>query len=48
MGFISLWHWVIVLVFLGVAAFGLWMMARIAAKAGYSGWWALLMILSVA
>jgi len=41
----SLWHWLILLIFLGTVVFGLWMMARVAAKAGYSGWWALLTML---
>jgi len=38
MGGLSIWHWLIVLVFVGV--FG-WLYARIVRRAGYSGWWAL-------
>ena len=40
MGTFSLWHWLIVLVIVG---FFIWIYARIAQKAGFSGWWSLIM-----
>jgi uncharacterized membrane protein YhaH (DUF805 family) len=44
MGYISIWHWFFVLVFLPVVALIIWMMVRVAHKAGYSGWWVVLML----
>lgn len=40
----SLWHSVILLLPLGVIALYFWMIVRILNKAGYSGWWSLLMV----
>jgi len=43
MGTFSLWHWLIVLFIFGVLGFFIWIYARIARKAGFSGWWSLIM-----
>jgi uncharacterized membrane protein YhaH (DUF805 family) len=47
MGYFSLWHWVILLIPLAIAVFVIWMSARVLRKAGYSGWWVLVMIVPV-
>ncbi len=39
MGYFSIWHWVMVALFLTVA---IWLPVRILHKAGYSGWWVVL------
>jgi uncharacterized membrane protein YhaH (DUF805 family) len=41
----SIWHVVILILPLGILALFFWMMVRILHKAGYSGWWSLLMII---
>ena len=41
MGTFSIWHWLIVFL---VIAFIVWPGVRILHKAGYSGWWSLLML----
>lgn len=41
MGSLSIWHWLIVLIMLAIY---LVPAAKIASKAGYSGWWCLIMI----
>lgn len=33
----SIWHWVILFV---LVALPLWLISRVAIKAGFSGWWA--------
>ena len=40
MGAFSIWHWLISTIFLGIFIIPLW---RIAAKAGYSGAWSLML-----
>jgi uncharacterized membrane protein YhaH (DUF805 family) len=40
---VSLWHFVILLLPLAIIGVYFWMMVRILNKAGYSGWWSLLM-----
>ena len=42
MGSLSIWHWIVVLVGLVV-----WLVpaAKIVSKAGYSGWWCLLLLI---
>jgi uncharacterized membrane protein YhaH (DUF805 family) len=47
MGTFSVWHWLIVLFGLGVVGFFLWSYARIAKKAGFSGWWCLIMFVPI-
>ena len=42
MGSFSIWHFVILLLPLSIVAFFFWMMVRILNKAGYSGWWSVL------
>ena len=44
MGSISLWHWIIVLVIVGVP---LWIFSRAVARAGFSAWWTVLGIVPV-
>jgi hypothetical protein len=44
MGGFSLWHWIIVLVFLFIFMFPV---VKILQKAGYSGWWVLLWFVPV-
>jgi uncharacterized membrane protein YhaH (DUF805 family) len=44
MGSFSLWHSVILLLPLAIIGVYFWMMVRILNKAGYSGWWSLLML----
>jgi hypothetical protein len=39
MGSLSLWHWIIFLVIVGVP---LWIFSRAVGKAGFSPWWAAL------
>jgi predicted PurR-regulated permease PerM len=39
---LSLWHWILAAVILGLVA---WPGVRILRKAGYSGWWILLIFL---
>ncbi|HEY0584859.1 MAG TPA: hypothetical protein VGD52_01895 [Pseudoduganella sp.] len=41
MGSFSIWHWMIVCIWLFVLVFPMW---RIATKAGFSGAWSLLML----
>lgn len=41
MGSLSIWHWLIVLIYLFIFIVPAW---RIASKAGFSGAWSLLMI----
>jgi hypothetical protein len=38
MGSFSVWHWVIVLIYLAVVGVPLW---KITKKAGFSGWWSI-------
>jgi uncharacterized membrane protein YhaH (DUF805 family) len=40
----SLWHFVILLLPLAIIGVYFWMIVRILNKAGYSGWWSLLMV----
>ncbi|NUB11519.1 hypothetical protein GAY28_01620 [Azospirillum brasilense] len=47
MGFSSIWHWIIVLLMLGVFALASWVQIRILKKTGYSGWWFLLSFVPV-
>jgi uncharacterized membrane protein YhaH (DUF805 family) len=44
MGSFSIWHVVLLALPLAIIAFFFWMMVRILNKAGYSGWWSLLML----
>ncbi len=39
MGVLALWHWLILLAIIG---FFVWIYARIVRKAGFSGWWSLI------
>lgn len=41
----SFWHFVILLLPFAIIGFFFWMMVRILNKAGYSGWWSLLMVI---
>ena len=41
----SIWHVVILILLIAIIALFFWMMVRILHKAGYSGWWSLLMII---
>ncbi len=43
MGTLGAFHWLIMLLALGFVAFFVWVYARIAQKAGFSGWWSLIM-----
>ena len=44
MGSISLWHWIIVIVFVFVYLFPA---IKIVRKAGYSGWWCILLLFPI-
>ena len=44
MGTFSVWHWIIVVVYLFVLMFPT---AKILKKAGYSGWWCVLAVIPV-
>jgi uncharacterized membrane protein YhaH (DUF805 family) len=44
MGSFSIWHFVILILPLAIIALFFWMMVRILHKAGYSGWWSVLMV----
>ena len=42
MGSLSIWHWIVLLM---IAAIWLVPAAKILSKAGYSGWWCLLLLI---
>lgn len=42
MGTLSIWHWIVVIVYFFVIMFPT---ARIMRKAGYSGWWCILAVI---
>ena len=44
MGTFSIWHWLIVFLVIALVVFVVWPAVRILHKAGYSGWWSLLML----
>ena len=44
MGTFSLWHWIVVLVIIAVYVIPA---VKIVKKAGYSGWWCVLMLIPV-
>lgn len=48
MGAVTGWHWLIFLVWLAFVAFGVWCSVRIIRRAGYSGWWVLIMLVPIA
>lgn len=45
MGAASIFHWLIILIFLGTIVLSVWMQVRILHKAGFSGWWMLLTLI---
>ena len=47
MGSFSIGHIVILILPIAVIALFFWMIVRILRKAGYSGWWSLLMVIPV-
>ena len=47
MGALSLWHWLLFLLWLAFAIFGIWCSVRIIRRAGYSGWWVLILLVPV-
>jgi hypothetical protein len=44
---VSVWHWLILLLYLAFVAFGIWCTVRIIRRAGYSGWWVLILLVPV-
>ena len=47
MGGLSVWHWLIFLLWLACVVFGIWLTVRIIRRAGYSGWWVLILLVPV-
>ena len=48
MGGLSIWHWVIVLVYIALVVTFFVSTVRILNRLGYSGWWSLLAIIPIA
>ncbi len=43
MGTWSIWHWIVVVLFLGVLLAALWPYGKILERTGYSRWWLLIL-----